>query len=397
MKSIYTMINNTLYRIRQDASVPYQLSTLPAGCTAALSMDTSAKEVTEIIKINTLKRSSIKSNGQLVQEMLDKLKEDKITEIDTIQNNFKIYIDYSVYCEGRLIDHSAVIRSAIPHDKGIFLGVSRENELLYRRVKYFEHDIEFAVKNPLPFGITHTRRQNYEIKVNAVCLFEDIHGNDNYHPSHECVPLQIPSASIDTTVSDMLMVYSSENDDVDISPIQLAYIPRKMCFKIQIQLADYYEVYSKATVDAILLENIKNKYDHIDPTVPDKPDNPDKPDVPDKPDNPDKPDEPDKPDTPITPSDNPKPADGDFDPDDNGWFDFYERCTSTSPGRLLVVEDAIPAASYSSKTMIRKSNVIKDIPDIKVGEYVLYRESFTSDPIKKKADDEEDYDVNIMG
>jgi hypothetical protein len=47
--------------------------------------------------------------------------------------------------------------------------------------------------------------------------------------------------------------------------------------------------------------------------------------------------------------------------------------------------------------MIRKSNVIKDIPDIKVGEYVLYRESFTSDPIKKKADDDDDYDVNIMG
>jgi hypothetical protein len=213
--------------------------------------------------------------------------------------------------------------------------------------------------------------------------------------------LQIPSASIDTTVSDMLMVYSSENDDVDISPIQLAYIPRKMCFKIQIQLADYYEVYSKATVDAVLLENIKNKYDHTNPTVPDKPDKPDNPDTPDKPDNP-KPSEGDDsgktdPDAPVTPSDNPKPADGDFDPDDNGWFDFYERCTSKSPGRLLVVEDAIPAASYSSKTMIRKSNVIKDIPDIKVGEYVLYRESFTSDPIKKKADDDEDYDANIMG
>lgn len=45
----------------------------------------------------------------------------------------------------------------------------------------------------------------------------------------------------------------------------------------------------------------------------------------------------------------------------------YEKCLSTSVHALRVVDDSTPSDEFDSKTMIKISDVISDIPDIKVG------------------------------
>jgi hypothetical protein len=66
-------------------------------------------------------------------------------------------------------------------------------------------------------------------------------------------------------------------------------------------------------------------------------------------------------------------ADGSEEPDENGWFDYYELCRSTTPCALQVVEDLIPDTIYDTHKMIRKKKVIKDIPNVTVGDFVIYR------------------------
>ena len=78
------------------------------------------------------------------------------------------------------------------------------------------------------------------------------------------------------------------------------------------------------------------------------------------------------------PDDGHKPADGSIEPDDDGHYDWYERCNSTTPYALLVVSDTIDHTSYVPEIMIKRSLVLADIPDIQIGEYVIYREGIDS-------------------
>lgn len=358
MKSVYTIIDNTVYRIVEHVSEPTELSTLPAGNSAALNISEPNRDVTQIVKLNTLKREHVISNAQLVKNMITKLKTDKTTEINTIQNFFKIYVDYTVYQNGREIDHSGLIRPVEPIEKAILLGVSKSNELVYRRVKYFDHLMEFGIKNSLPFGIMRNANYHYSVRINAIAVFQGTDTSHDYHASEYCNSYKIPSASIDSDVKDMLVVYNTENENIAFDPIELSYLPRKLAIKLELVLSDYAVVYDDSIINTVLADNIAGKYD-------DKPTDPTKPSTPE---------------APITPGDDiHTPADGKEDPDRNGWFDFYERCTETSPHRLLVVEDDIPSSKYDSDTMIKKSNVVKDVSDIKVGEYVVYREAFVVD------------------
>lgn len=358
-KATYALVNNKIYRVLQTVT-PCKLSTLPAGCTAALSIDSVNKEVTEIVKINTLNKHSVKSNAQLYKDLVTKLTDEKITEITDVQNYFKIYIDYTVYEDGHEEDHSAVIQYAEPNDNVVLLGLTRESELVYRHVKQFSYDIEFAVQNDLPYGIMRTHDHNYTIKINSIVLFEDLHAGSDYHKSQYNHCYKVPSASIETAVEDMVVIYNSEKN-IDIAPIELSYIPRKVCIKLELLIANYVDAYSKADIDSILLNNIKNKYDDS------KKDDDDKKDDDGKKDD----------DTPETPADDTHPkADDKYTPDDNGWFDFYEKCTKTTPHALRVVEDIIPDDLFNKETMVKKSTVIEDIQDVAVGDYVVYRESF---------------------
>ena len=117
-------------------------------------------------------------------------------------------------------------------------------------------------------------------------------------------------------------------------------------------------VYDDKTITDILIENIDKKYsEDTQPTDPEAPSDGSEDDI-------------------LIPDDDPKkPADGDYEPDENGYYDWYERCKLTTPNALLVVEDLISDASYNVNTMIKKSMVVQDIPDIEVGEYALYSES----------------------
>ena len=71
-------------------------------------------------------------------------------------------------------------------------------------------------------------------------------------------------------------------------------------------------------------------------------------------------------------------ADGDETPDADGHFDWYERCNSTTPDALLVVANDTPDETYDKSKMIKIKYILADIPDIQVGEYVIYREGIDS-------------------
>lgn len=358
MKAIYVKIGNNVYRVKQNAAVPTSLTFKASGVGSSLNVDPYNKTVIQNIYINNLKRPGVKSNGELYMELVDYLRTQKITEIKEIQNFFKIYVDYSAYEDGREIEHSAVIRPLEPLDKAVLLGVATNNECVYRRVKTFEPKIEFKMNNTLPHGIMKTQKTNYTLKIHNIAIFQDFSSQPEVHESTYNVAYSIGSSTIQSSLDDMKIIYSTENAGVDIQEISLSFIPRLITIDLDIVLADYIVVYDDNTINKVLIENIESKYPPIQ-------------------EGPEISDDIEDPDFMIPDEDDKEDADGEYDPDGDGYFSFYERCTETTPNALLVVEDLITDGYYDVESMIKVSQVKADIEDIEVGEYVVFRESLS--------------------
>ena len=357
MKAIYTVINNNVYRVNQNTSIPSSLTFRSSGASTVLNVDPRAKAVDQHIIINTLKKPGTKSNSEMYEEMINYLKDSAITEVKVIQNFFKIYVDYTMFEDGREIEHSAVVKPIKPLDKVALLGVATNNECVYRRVKTFDPKLNFKVRSSLPFGIMQDKKSRYQFKINNIAIFQDFNSRNEIHESTYEVPYAMAASTIQANLNNMVMIYATQNEGIDIQPINLDFVPRVLEVSLEIILANYIVAYDNDSIDDIIRENIKDKYQEDTET-----------DIPDDGED----------DGILIPGEETNTeADGKYEPDEDGFFDYYEICNETTPDALLVVEDLMPDNLYDSTTMIKKSLVIKDIPEIEIGQYVVYRESFT--------------------
>ena len=356
MKAIYTVINNNVYRVNQNTSIPTSLTFRSSGVSNTLNVDPRAKAIDQHIVINTLKKPGTRCNSEMYEEMLNHLTVNKITEVKTIQNFFKIYIDYTMIEDGREIEHSAVVKPIKPVDKVALLGIATNSECVYRRVKTFDPKINFRVRSSVPFGIMQEKRARYQFKINNIAIFQDFDSRNEIHESTYEVSYPMASSTIQANLNEMVMIYATQNEGIDIQPIDLDFVPRAIEVSLEIILSNYIVAYDHDAIDDILKENINEKYQQDTDT--DIPDNGEDEGI-------------------LIPGEETKPeADGTYEPDEDGFFDYYEKCSETTPDALLVVEDLIPDNVYDPVTMIKKSFVIKDIPEIEIGDYVVYRESF---------------------
>lgn len=360
MKAIYTTIGNNVYRMQQNTAIPATLTCKAPGVSSSLSIDPYNKAITQNVYINELKRPNTKSNGELYEELIDYLKTQQITEIKEIQNLFKIYVDYSAYEDDREIEHSAVVRPITPTDRVVLLGVATNNECVYRRVKTFEPKIDFKLTNYLPHGIMKTQNSNYRLKIHNIVIFQDFSRNPEVHESTYETAYRIGSSTIQSSLDNMRVIYATENAGIDIQEINIPFMPRTISIVLDVVLSNYVVVYDDNTINKVLIENIELKYPPVvdDPVIPENPEDPDF----------------------MLPEEETKPdGDGDYEPDDDGYFSYYERCVETTPNALLVVEDLIGDGYYNPETMVKISMVLPDIPDVEVGDYVIFRESLSYD------------------
>ena len=357
-KAIYADIAGTYYQIDQPTNIPTQVARMSRNH-SHLEYDVRSREMIASIWLTGMDYTHLQSNRGLYQVMTAALKEQKITEIPKISNHFLVYIDYTIYNEhDQEINHSCSTKRVEAMDGILPLGVAFNNELVYRRIKLFNPKVVFAVTNRIPFGVMESSYgKKYTMKINDVCILQSIDSYTaecfNTHNSIEGNSYDYQSHTIGTLLKDHIPVYSSAADKIDLGEFTVSFYPRKITLDLHCVLANLIVAYDEQNIKDILIENMNQKY-------PDPGEDPD-------------PGEPGEDDDPIFPPEDDKPsADGEYEPDEDGFYHYYERCLQTTPNALLVVEDAIPDNKYDPDTMIRQKDVLLDVPDILVGDYVLY-------------------------
>ena len=357
MKTIYVPVDGKVYRVNQDTHIPSLMCDKQPGFSASLIKDPDNSTIVQAIDINTALNgtTAAKTNQELYHDLIHMLKHNKITEIPVINSNYKVYVDYTLYVEGKETEHSVVVKPVQPPDMVMPLGCATNNELVYRRVTDVQTRVSFKVKNSLPYGVMNTRKQDYKIQVNDISIFQDFAPYVETHNSSFETPYPVGSKNINSALNSCVLLYSTNAEGIHIQPVALNFAPRFINIDINVILGHMVVAFDDKEVNKIVQDNIHHKY-HPDDPIPPCP--------------------PPFPPGPMPPIDPHKPAEGDDDPDPSGHSDWYERATATNPGALRVVEDMFNPREYDPNTMIHRWKVVRDIPDIQVGEYVLYREGF---------------------
>lgn len=273
MKALYSIIDNTLYQIDQIPHTPFNIARNMEN-SSTLAYDEGRHRVSVQVWLDSFDKTDVKTNKALYYEMLEALKENGITEVITIQNKFKMTIDYSLFTKsGKELDHSITVQTIEPIDSLLPLGVAKNNELVYRFVKLFKKKIDFRFKDSIPYGIMKKPFDRYILKINNICIYQDTNTEDEIHNSLEERPYRYGSHTVSSCLEFTKLVFSSQEAGVEYYPIELSYIPRVIDFDMQIMLDNYIVAFDDNEVNKILTENekIESGYmDNLDPVTGDE-------------------------------------------------------------------------------------------------------------------------------
>ena len=410
-KAIYAIVNGNVFRLNQDTSETSNAMLLSSKTYATAMVDTALKTIREKVRISTMETANIKTNKEMFHLIEKELKEKKVTSIPEISGtDFQLYLDYTIMNGDTEVAHNITISPIDVVDAAIILGVASNNELVYRRAKVLSNEVEISFTNldpagELPIGIMKTcdTDLNYRFVINGLAIYMNTNGVStakkgcagyskqckscninrvcgryNIHNSIYNTPYNVccsgcggsTTTTVPATLSDYTEIFSTSASGIIIQEVDMGFVPRKFIVDLELILANIVVAYDDTSIEEVLIKNASGE-SQDDPSIEPGEDEPGHVDPPHHPGHHHHHHHDD--DIHVVPIDNIHPqADGDTTPDAEGWYDYYTKCRSTDPGALLVIENNYPESVIDYKRMIKKEDVIKDIPDIMVGEYVKY-------------------------
>lgn len=305
---------------------------------------------TTTITVNLLDNKTGMTNQEYYEEFLNTLIEKKVTDLTYVKNNFKIFVDTVIYdAKRQVIDEGIKIHNIDAKNVARLLAVDRNSDCQYIPQKKFSLHIPYTFP-VYRTGITSERKSPRYIRIRNISIFAEINqSNSNGIKKLNQTLLDQTISPVSPTIQaakeDMVEIYNSCN--VNLGVIDLITSPRTIDLNIEIALEGFVYAYDEVDIQKILTDN-KNQGGTVNP-------DPD-------PDDPDQPVDPDNPDCPCG-------------CDENNYFAQFERCSKDDVHAGIVVNDTEYNSGTHQGLCYAYSQVVKDIPDIKVGEYVKYVES----------------------
>ena len=372
MKGIYTNINGKVYRINQDCKAPITDVKNVRSNSMSVKEDNMSKTTVADIYLTDFVRATAKTNKENYADLVTFLTDSKVTSIDFLENAFFVSVDYTVRnAEDKEIEHSVVIKPVHVKDFIYPLGVTEENECVYRRFKRLDMYIEWMLMNKLPYGIMCKKNPRTYLSINDITFWQDKTPNDDEHQSIYSQPFNrhMCTCTIDSSLENKIPVFSTKSSGIVLQEIVNSYQPRVIGLTLEMDLTDFIVVYDTAKIDEILEAN-KNAEDpsnhgNIDGngncgnncsncncsngtnTSGNSGDNT------------------------GSNTGNTEPSIGNTDPVTTI---TYEKSNESTVGAILVVADNINEDSFDPETMIKLSDIKVYIDDITIGEYVIKQE-----------------------
>lgn len=291
------------------------------------------------ITMNLTNSDSRKTNVKYYEDFTGYIIDNKVTELTALSGKFKMFVDAVIYdASGKIIDEGIRIHN-IDSDDGIrILPIVAGNECSYVRVKMFNTTIQYTY-NRIVSGIVSNAKVPRYMRIRGLSIMAE-KGTPN--PNGVCIlnstlidqTLSPISPSIQKATEEMVEIFNSYGTDLGV--IDMLRAPRSVDLCINLSIEGFVDVYDSTEIDSLITLN-----GGTTPTPPP---------------------------VPTTPC----------NPDDCGcsnFFAVYVYCDSDDPKAGVIVSDDDYTNNNYTGLAYKLSDVLKDIPTAKVGEYVRYDQS----------------------
>lgn len=295
---------------------------------------------TMTIKVNVDGTTESGTNMTLYDELIQKIKTEKIILLTQLTNRFKIFVDVAIYDSKKVaIEEGVKIHDITAEDEIQLHSVDENNDLAYNIVKTFKITLPYAYP-PVRTGITSERRAPKYIRIRNIAIYaETTNANTNLIRKLSQTLLDTTISTVSPTImqakEEMVEIYNSS--DLNFSVIQLSGSPRSIDLELKVAIDGFVIPYDDTTIINLINDNIEN-YDKNHDGIPDDEQYID-------------------------------PEDPDEDDDDN-YFEYWVLCSSLDPKRQLVVADDDYDETATDPVQAKYSDVVVDLPNVTVGEWV---------------------------
>ena len=314
---------------------------------------------TTTIKVNLYDADVIANadNAELYEDLKRAVRENRVTEMTKMGGTFKIFIDCVIYdAKKKVIEEGIKIHEIKANDCVRLLNVDSNNHCDYVHEKVFQMTLPFHFPVTRT-GIVQQRQVPKYVRIRNIAIMAELPSCENSNGikklnqtllDHTISPV---SPTIASAKENRVEIFNSYAFDMGI--IALEKNVSTIELDIKVSLGGFVNVYDGGIELNSIFEEIKQLIEDEN-----KPE--DKPTIPNDPDD----------------SDNNDDNSSSGDDDESLYFEGYERCSSSYAKAGLVVSDEDYANNtYPDILVYPYSDVVEDISDIQIGEYVKYVES----------------------
>lgn len=318
---------------------------------------------TTTIKVNLYDADVIANSGnaELYEELKRCVRENRVTEMTKMGDTYKVFVDCVIYdAKKKVIEEGIKIHEIKAADCVRLLNVDSNNHCDYVHEKVFQMTLPFHFP-VTKTGIVQQRQVPKYVRIRNITIMGELPSCENSNGikklnqtllDHTISPI---SPTIASAKENRVEIFNSYAFDMGI--IGLEKNVSTIELDIKVSLGGFVNVYDGGIELESIFEEIKNIIEEEN-----------------------KPDEnPNIPDTPGDSDNSNDDGDNSSDSDDNEqsfYFEGYERCPENYAKAGLVVSDEDYANNtYSDILVYPYSDVVEDIADVQIGEYVKYVES----------------------
>lgn len=342
MKAIYGIFNKKIFQINDDVVIRDNCEFPSNGVMKELnSMN---KDVKVSITLSNVSKDTT-PNESVLADAITLIKANKLYKIDTLADIYNVAIDYTLVGEdGQIVDSGINYKRIESADMLIPLGINEDDCLSYKIGKELKGSFNIIYRSSTtPFGIQYTNSNKFTLIINRVLILEQrTETSDSVFNDRSMLDIShiLPSALDDE--KEFIIIYDSEMEGYSFDPIGFTFKPRNIQIDLSFNLDNYFMVNDTTTIIGELSPK---------PVVSD---------------------------TDILIGDGSQidlatKTSEELDPDGNGYYSIYARCTSKDLFAKLVVDDDMGDNVFDSGSMHRQSEIKNYISDIEVGEYVVLK------------------------
>lgn len=407
MSNLYGFFGDSVYRMSRKANTETKVVDVFKSSTY-IKENTADRSITTCVKLNTMDFYKEESNEQLYANLINFITKSKLTGINTLYYSLKIALNYQITDHvGAILDGGIRYIQVDADEVNILLNPDPlTNSLPYRKAEYLRKKFAISRINGARYGVMDMQPKFVDFKINGINIyanFTDIGSAyyiQNLGPSAQDTTFAYGSGTVNSIVAHSVVLFDTAMYGIDIPGQRLAYMPNTIFVDVETLLNNFCYVADDTEIWRIIemnggtgSSNAPSIFDNncgnnspFDPVVNRKPCPGNRPMPPVNP-HPHRPPHPDPgpgPIIPCPPSIKPiVPGEG-FDPEgsitpkpdynqDHGDINC-EWCMATpydDPAiKFLVVDDSVDDSQFDATTMVKFSDVLPYVSDIKVGDYV---------------------------